>query len=607
MPSERTTVQLNFTGDTSQLRREVRQLDKAQQRSADLTEKSAARSSAASLKTLASIEKLRLGWSAVTGAIDALGEAAAKYAKRQQLVAASSAADIGRIKAASRGLLTETEAMSFASAALNTQFKLSQREMEIVARAMVSLRNQGNDWHEVQKRLNQAVVEGNAEALKPFGIVIRETTGTVKAHTAVMRALEIESRKATASQKTAGDEALQAQVAWADATDKFTDALGKLAGELAPVLDLLAEGTEGFAEFIRNAEGGLFAALEFMGAGQTFKDQGLPADATRSMEEEKKGQQEFLDRMFLRGKASAKFASAQAQIVQAIWENPQLVAEMGAAIEKFVLAAADDADERIKAKAWEKERKKREEAAKRKAEQILQEELERGRRFNQWAKTSGDTRRIPSAPPSEFDIGEQPGPNLKETGFALEKAVTALDAKQAKLPKIDPTIKGLLEANNAATTLENTFMRMADLIGGAFEEWASGAIGLKEALEKSARQAIAGELDLWAQKHFLMAAAALSSFNFPLAAGHTAAGILLKTGAGAIRGGGNASSSGALPGSARGPALAASQQASNREVIIVGGLNPYEDDPRGARRRMGELIGRVQRETGGDGTAVVRG
>jgi len=156
-----------------------------------------------------------------------LSAAADFYAKRQRLAAASVGADYGAIQAAANGLITKTEAMQLAAAAMNTEFALSQDKMESVAQFMIVLRNQGNDLADVQKRVTQAIVEGNTEALVPFGIFVKEATHTLDAQNAILREVEKQNLKYANSMDIAGDASRRFAVAMQDSRDAAKSFFGE--------------------------------------------------------------------------------------------------------------------------------------------------------------------------------------------------------------------------------------------------------------------------------------------------------------------------------------------------------------------------------------------
>lgn len=187
------------------------------------------------------IAKVTAGVAALTGAFQAASAGLESFKQRSQLQAATIGGNIEQIQSAAKGLITETEAMQFAAAAMNTEFDVSQKQMETAAKAMIALRNQGNDLVDVQNRVTQAIVEGNTEALKPLGIQAKASSGTVEGFNTVMEELAKQANSASYEMSTGADEMAQAQVEWKDAMEEAKSAIGRLVSEMAPLISALAK------------------------------------------------------------------------------------------------------------------------------------------------------------------------------------------------------------------------------------------------------------------------------------------------------------------------------------------------------------------------------
>jgi len=241
-------ILLSIKSDTKQARSELKKLSKAEQQAAKEFIEGQERRNEKIDKQIALLGKVAVGVGAVVGAYKLLSDSADFYAKRQQLVAASAGADIAGIEQAAQGLLTTTEALTFAAAAQNTAFNISQKEMEVAARAMISLRNQGNELADVQRDVTQALVEGSGEPLKKYGLGIKGAAGEVETFKNLMAGLRVEADKTAKGTKIAGDEALAAGIQFKNATDKLRLELGKVAVALTPVVEALAFVADKIAE-----------------------------------------------------------------------------------------------------------------------------------------------------------------------------------------------------------------------------------------------------------------------------------------------------------------------------------------------------------------------
>lgn len=241
MPDISSTVKTIFTADTRDLKRGLRELTDEQKKLAQVQINAAE-------KQNASLDAAILKWGKIAGAVGAaiaaykgLSVAAEKYAKHAQLEGAAVGANIGAIQKAAGGLITEYEALRLAAAGMNADHRASQSELEQVAKFMVVLRNQGNDLGVTYQELTKAIVESNAEGLRKFGIQIKEQTGSLAAHEAIMKRIAEENEKAGDNISRAGDSAKRAGVQWQDALDRLVVGLGRVADALAPIVSGLAK------------------------------------------------------------------------------------------------------------------------------------------------------------------------------------------------------------------------------------------------------------------------------------------------------------------------------------------------------------------------------
>ena len=191
-------------------------------------------------KTVKVMAGLTVGVLAAKKAFNVLSDAADTYAKRSQLMAAAAGRSFKQVQMATRDLITEQKALEFTAAAMNGAFKLSQEQMNTAAKAMIALRNEGNDMERVFQRVTKAVVEGNGRALLEFGVVAEGSTGKLKTFNNVMEALNTLADKQSATMDVAGDSMIRAGNRYKDAVQSFTDALGRLAIALTPVVEKLA-------------------------------------------------------------------------------------------------------------------------------------------------------------------------------------------------------------------------------------------------------------------------------------------------------------------------------------------------------------------------------
>ena len=237
-------ILLEFKADTKQAQKNVGALGKVQAR--------------VSKMGVEGMAKLAIGVAAVGAAYRAIGASVDFFLERTQQAFASSEADIGRIQAAARGLITEQEALTFAAAALNTEFKLSQQQMEDVAKFMIVLRNQGNDLREVQDKLTKAIVQGNSRALINFGVIVDGTTGKLETQTAIFEEIRKQNLAFGDELLITGDSFQQMAVAGQNAMDNLKASVGEAMILIADSINrtvrdgaadiLLLSGAQGAAE-----------------------------------------------------------------------------------------------------------------------------------------------------------------------------------------------------------------------------------------------------------------------------------------------------------------------------------------------------------------------
>jgi hypothetical protein len=165
--------------------------------------------------------------------------------------------------------------------------------------------------------------------------------------------------------------------------------------------------------------------------------------------------------------------------------------------------------------------------------------------------------------------------------------------------ELELLVKGMTEFGTATEQVAEHAFAMRDGFLEAFEAIGSGQKSVTDALIDFARQGVAGALRAEAEKQFALGVADAILLN-PQAVLHFAAAASLATAAGAIGGGGSAGSGsrggGSLPGAAAG-ALGGGGNDQTREVVYIG-LDSFDDDVRGKRRRLRGMQDRAEAELG---------
>lgn len=162
------------------------------------------------------------------------------YSEDLRLRAAAGAADIEKLKAASLGLRTEHELLTFAAQVQHGAFKLNSDQMATAQKAMVALTRAGFDQEEVTKKVTDALVKANGGGLDDFGILLKQGKTDAENFNNVMDALAVKAAGVDESTGTAGEGVQRMGVSMAESVDKMKRAVGELVVALEPLLTALA-------------------------------------------------------------------------------------------------------------------------------------------------------------------------------------------------------------------------------------------------------------------------------------------------------------------------------------------------------------------------------
>jgi hypothetical protein len=166
--------------------------------------------------------------------------------------------------------------------------------------------------------------------------------------------------------------------------------------------------------------------------------------------------------------------------------------------------------------------------------------------------------------------------------------------------KLKELTQGMTDVGSATEQVAEHAFSMRDGFLEAFEAIGAGQKSVTEALVDFARQGVAGALRAEAEKQFALGVADAITLN-PQAALHFAAAASLSAAAGAIGGDGGGSGGGrgggSLPGAAAGAFAGTAGGGQTREIVYIG-LDEFDDDVRGKRRRGASFIDRVDRDFG---------
>lgn len=236
------TVKTVYKADTKQMRSELKKLSKEQQVQAKAAIEASEKQNDAVDRQIAMLGKVAVAAAAVTGAYMAAKVGLEAYEKRSRLSSATVGVNLEGLQKATKGLVSETQLLEFASKAMNGTFKLSQAQMEQAMAGAVALRKTlGVDLQKALEVTTKSITEGTTEPLKELGLVVKGVENdTREGLNAALKELAEQARLAGPDLAIPGDEMAKSQVAMTDAVENLKISLGKLAQSLAPVIAKLA-------------------------------------------------------------------------------------------------------------------------------------------------------------------------------------------------------------------------------------------------------------------------------------------------------------------------------------------------------------------------------
>ena len=181
--------------------------------------------------------KITLGMGIAAGAI-ALGvDSFNHYAETVRLRSATVGVDMGRLRDASHGLLTDMELMQVAAQGLNGRFKLTSDELEVVLGASVQLQRMGlAPLSEATQKLGEAVKKGEVEPLKELGIAYDENLAKTDKRAAALKALGELSTEAAKTTNTETEAVIRHGQEFKNAMNSVRDSLGEVVVAMAPLI-----------------------------------------------------------------------------------------------------------------------------------------------------------------------------------------------------------------------------------------------------------------------------------------------------------------------------------------------------------------------------------
>lgn len=622
------TVLTRYKADTDDAKRKLKELrGQERERAKELLDGLEAQNR----KIDAQIErwgKIAAGVGGVVAVVAALGKGLSIYEEQLRLSTATAGTNVEALQGAFNGLVTETQAMSFAAQALHSDFGTTQADLQTAAKFALVLRSRGVSLAEAFDRVKQAITEANTDALEEFGITIDAQSATTDAYRKIIARMGKEVSEASGNLTQATDDIQRGLVTARDATHDFGVALGKLAVQLTPVVAKLAEAIDhlgGFMDFVGGG-GTIGEILSPLGPAaqekvyreflQMAKASGIGGAAGILRYHDTglaKGRGFELHRddeiKLLRGLVEQEL-KYQHRIAQ-IRDKRQTTIMEGAA--SFVGAAGDFLGQAIaqsKQAIAEKKAKK---------EQEDKDHRARGPRFDGithfspslyqphgLSSVSGD---VEAGAIGAAAAGASPRIAALHALMDQEGALTAswMERLENRTPQ-QKFLEGLFGPIEQFDVYGRAFGALTDATTSAYSAWIDGSMSIGDAIKNSLSQSIAAvgsEMAVKALQHAAYAAGSLAFLDFRGAAQHAAAAALF--GAGAVTAGVVAKSLGHSGGSAPSaipgghpPVLPASGPAARgdrRPVVVIVG-DDIDDDPRRRRQRIYKTVQRGLAQSG---------
>lgn len=535
--------------------------------------------------------KLALGIAAAAGAATIAWDAFNEKMEHGRLTTAAAGADIEALKRASGGLKTEMTLLRDAAAMQTGAFKLSQKQMEDVQRAMLALTRQGKDATKVHDSMLQAVTALKTDGLADLGIFIdkaglsMETAdGRAKIFERTMAKLAETSAKAGDEQASAEEKIVAAGTSLQDSWSKLKRGLGELVVAMEPLLTALAKAVSLVAELANKTTsrmgdetrtgGGLWGmASVTTNAKNTMRDFGW----TLAMRKD-------VDASGLEGAGAAEFGRATGDGNSTVRDSLP-----------FGMSKAE----------WDALGK--EKPARRGAGKPGPLDISAALRVLRGARNT-EGRNVGASGYGTGGLGAGAEEGAFDMSALLDQQLKGkLDAKRAGEQTFLANMFGPIEEFNVYA---KGFEMLTGAVGASMSAWVDGSMSAGQAFKKFISEALKGLASQMLIESLKHAAYAIGSLAFgdvrgagqhgAAAAAFAAGGIAAGVAARALGGGGAA----ATPGGGRGAGAAApsyaggGERASGGHGVVVIGNSFAHDSPRERRRHAQELVGIATRGAG---------
>lgn len=181
---------------------------------------------------------IALGAAAVAGKL--LWEGWEYSARKAQLSTNVFSGDVDKLRKGFGGLRTEMESLEVANKLSQSTYKLTGTQIETVGRAIRQLVREGATWDNATQKVTESIVKLEGDALKDFGIRLREAKTDGERFAAIMDGLAEKSGKLGNTAHTSAEQLAGMKTRFGDAMDGIKVGLGEIAKAFAPVIEQLA-------------------------------------------------------------------------------------------------------------------------------------------------------------------------------------------------------------------------------------------------------------------------------------------------------------------------------------------------------------------------------
>lgn len=159
------------------------------------------------------------------------------YYDKQEIRERAQGHSMEALRAATRGLVSETELLKLAGASNNGVMKLSSDQLVTMTKAMDVLGERGYDTAKVMADFHDFLQTGKAKVLKDYGFQVDEARGSMEQLKQIMEQASVVAGEHASLVDDAGDSWARAKVTMGDSLDSFRESVGRLMDAVSPILE----------------------------------------------------------------------------------------------------------------------------------------------------------------------------------------------------------------------------------------------------------------------------------------------------------------------------------------------------------------------------------